>query len=93
MIEAMARGLPIVATDAGGTRDLCGPCQQRYIVDREDSAAFVRSVVALLASPGERKTIAAENLVSVRRYDSVNVALMYDAALSPLIGASKASQQ
>jgi glycosyltransferase involved in cell wall biosynthesis len=86
MIEAMAHGLPIVATDAGGTRDLCGPAQQEYVIDRDDPAAFGTAVERLLRSPGDRKRLAAENLQSVQRFGTPNVARMYDRALSPLVG-------
>lgn len=85
MIEAMARGLPIVATNAGGTLDLCGPSQQQFVVDRNDADAFGATVERLLASPGDRRKLAAENLISVQRFDTPKVARMYDQSLSNLI--------
>jgi glycosyltransferase involved in cell wall biosynthesis len=86
MIEAMSHGLPIVATDAGGTRDLCGPAQQAYVVDREDAQAFGMAVERLLASSEERRQLRQENLESVKRFSTPEVARMYDAAFSALIG-------
>jgi glycosyltransferase involved in cell wall biosynthesis len=91
MIEAMAHGLPIVATDAGGTRDLCGPMQQRYVIDRDDVAAFGRAVARLLASADDRHALSEENLRSVERFATPAVARMYDRALSALIAAPAAS--
>jgi len=87
MIEAMARGLPIVATDAGGTRDLCGPMQQRFVVDREDPIAFGEAIEKLLAASAQRRALADENLRSVQRFATPEVARMYDRALSALIAA------
>jgi glycosyltransferase involved in cell wall biosynthesis len=90
MIEAMARGLPIVATNAGGTSDLCGPAQQSYVVDREDPVTFGQAVERLLSSADDRQRLSTENLASVRRFGSPQVARMYDRALSELIGAAPA---
>jgi len=86
MLEAMAHSLPIVATDAGGTRDLCGPAQRQYVVDRHDANAFGRAVERLLSSRPERRELAGENMVTVQRYSTAKVARMYDEALAGLIG-------
>jgi glycosyltransferase involved in cell wall biosynthesis len=85
IIEAMANGLPIVATDAGGTRDLLGPAQQSYVVDREDAPAFGAALRNLLSSPGDRQRLAKENLASVRRFSTLQVARMYARVLGGLI--------
>lgn len=86
MLEAMAHGLPIVATDAGGTRDLCGPAQRNYVVDRHDPEAFGRAVEALLSSADDRRKIIRENEVTVQRFATPRVARMYDERLTELIG-------
>ena len=90
LIEAMAHGLPVVATDAGGTRDIVGPAQQAYVVDREDSDAFGRAVERLLSSDEDRRQVAAENLATVERFSTTAVARMYDRTLSALIAAEAA---
>jgi glycosyltransferase involved in cell wall biosynthesis len=87
ILEAMARGLPMVTTDAGGTRDICGPEQQAYVTDREDGERFGEAVERLLSSREDRRRIGAENLITVRRFSTPEVAKMYDRALSTLIGA------
>jgi glycosyltransferase involved in cell wall biosynthesis len=91
ILEAMARGLPIVSTDAGGTRDIVGPQQQSFVVDRDDADAFAGAVERLLLEPEERRRLADENILAVRRFSTVEVARMYDRALSGLIGAAPAS--
>jgi glycosyltransferase involved in cell wall biosynthesis len=90
MIEAMAHGLPIVATDAGGTRDICGPAQRSFVVDRTDADAFAAAVERLLSSRDERQRLSAENLTTVARFDTPAVARMYDRALGDLIAAESA---
>jgi starch synthase len=49
-IEAMACGLPVVATDTGGVRDILGEAEQRagIIVPREDPAALSNALRSLL---------------------------------------------
>jgi glycosyltransferase involved in cell wall biosynthesis len=91
LLEAMARGLPIVATDAGGTGDIFGPLQQPYIIDREDSGGFGQAVSRMLSSPEDRQRLGAENLDRVQRFSTPEVARMYDRELSKLIGAEPAS--
>lgn len=85
MIEAMAMGLPLVATDAGGSGDLVGPLQARYVVSRDDPEGFADRVADLLADPAARKALAEENLAHVRRYSTPVVAGMYDRALAELL--------
>jgi glycosyltransferase involved in cell wall biosynthesis len=90
VIEAMARGLPLVTTDAGGTADLCGPEQKSYVIARDDVEGFGRAVERLLASTDDQRRVGEENFSTVRRYDTREVARMYDRALSGLIGAAPA---
>jgi glycosyltransferase involved in cell wall biosynthesis len=85
VLEAMAHGLPIVATDAGGTRDILGPAQQQYIVDRQDGEAFGKAVSRLIHSPVDLSELASENIETVTRFSTTEVALMYDRELTPLI--------
>lgn len=91
IIEAMASGLPIVATDAGGTRDLLGAAQQPYVVDRDDAAAFGEALRTLLSSAGDRKLLASENLAMVRRFDTPQVAHMYASGLGSLISSGSSN--
>jgi glycosyltransferase involved in cell wall biosynthesis len=85
ILEAMANGLPIVATDAGGTRNLLGPAQQAFVVDRENSRAFGKALRILLASSDDRQALAKENLDEVRRFNTPQVARMYASSLERLI--------
>jgi glycosyltransferase involved in cell wall biosynthesis len=85
ILEAMARGLPIVATDAGGTRDLVGPLQDRFIIDRDNPEALAAAVVSLLARPALRESLSSENLEQVKRFSTPAVAAMYDRTLSDIL--------
>lgn len=83
ILEAMAFGLPIVATDAGGTRDIFGTLQSAYVTPRLDPNAFAMRLADLAEDPTGRAALSAENLESVKQYDTRAVAEMYGAALFP----------
>lgn len=85
MIEAMAMGLPAVATDAGGTRDIVGPLQQEWIVSRDDPQAFATKLAALAQDAELRRRMGAENVRHVQRYSTPAVAQMYDRALASML--------
>lgn len=78
ILEAMATGLAIVSTDAGGTRDLFGPLQQEFVVPRDDADGFAKCVARLIGDPLKRHQLAEENLERVQRYSTDAVARMYD---------------
>ena len=85
LLEAMARGLPIVATDAGGTRDLVGPLQDEFIIDRDHPEALAVAVVSLLGLPALRAALSSENVEQVKRFSTPAVAAMYDQTLSDIL--------
>ena len=85
LLEAMACGLPIVSTDAGGARDLFGAAQGEFIVDRADADLFATRLLQLLGDGQLRMRLAKENLERVKLYSTVSVAKMYDDRLSLII--------
>lgn len=85
IIEAMAMGLPIVTTDAGGTRDLLGPQQREFVAERDDAAAFASKLKALVADENKRLELSQENRREVLRFSTEAVARMYDEALCSVL--------
>ncbi len=85
MIEAMAMKLPIVATDAGGTRDLVGPLQSQYIVSRDDPHDFALRVLELASDSDLRRKVAEENISQAQRFATPVVSDMYNTLLSSLL--------
>jgi glycosyltransferase involved in cell wall biosynthesis len=57
IIEAMAMGLPVVATRVGGIPELVADKQTGFLVDSGDRAALADALVALLADETLRKTM------------------------------------
>lgn len=77
ILEAMATGLPIVTTDAGGVYDILGHEQQQYITRRNDVAAFGEALYEVYSSADIQTKLSAENLESVKRFSTPNVITMF----------------
>lgn len=77
LIEAMAAGLPIVTTDAGGTAQLLGVKQQKFLVDKSRPDDFVTAAVDLIRSQEYWSELGTENRAVVERFSTPAVAAMY----------------
>lgn len=81
-MEAMAAGLPLVSTDAGGTADLFGPKQKALVIPRHDAARFADVVEQVLLDPQLRTSLGVENRREMERFSTPAVARMYDRLLT-----------
>ena len=61
VLEAMASGLPVVATDVHGVRELLGPAADAQTVSYGDSEALGYKVVRLMSDPQVATIFGAEN--------------------------------
>jgi len=71
--EALRAGVPVVATDAGGTREVTGTAAD--LVPVGDAAALAAAVDALLANPGRRRRRGADALARAGELPTVVDAL------------------
>lgn len=77
LIEAMASGLPIVTTNAGGIKDILGPKQLNYMSDILDRDKFKVLLNSLLNDNEMCNNLISENLDHVKKYSTPNVAKMF----------------
>jgi 1,2-diacylglycerol 3-alpha-glucosyltransferase len=70
-MEAMAAGLPVVAVDASGTRDIVENGKQGFLVP-DDPDALADSVNRLLASPEKMKKFQRSALKKAKTFDMEN---------------------
>jgi glycosyltransferase involved in cell wall biosynthesis len=77
LLEAMAAGLPFVATDVGGVREVIPDAAQDCVVPPGDAAAAARAVVALLGDVPRREALRAAGLEHVGRYAVERVAPLF----------------
>lgn len=71
MLEAMAAGLPMIATDVGGARDVLGDSQWGVLVPPRDADAIAAAVASLLANRPACAEMAAAGAERVRKHYSV----------------------
>ena len=65
MLEAMAAGLPVLASDRSFARDVCG-ARNAHFVDTQDARATARAITALIDAPDQRAQLAARGLQRVQ---------------------------
>ncbi|MEE4243103.1 MAG: HAD-IIB family hydrolase [Desulfopila sp.] len=70
LIEASACGLPIVATQEGGPRDIVENCQNGKLVDVADNQALATAMRSLLVDPEGWDTASNNGINGVRRHYS-----------------------
>ena len=71
LLEAMATGLPVVATDAGSITEVINNGQDGVIVTQRSAIALANAIEALLRNPQRRAQLGQEAVETVHcRYDS-----------------------
>lgn len=74
LIEAMAAGLPVVASDIPGYEAVVTSGKDGILVPPGDPNALADSLVALLRDPTRRKELSLAGQLSARRYDWTRIA-------------------
>jgi glycosyltransferase involved in cell wall biosynthesis len=67
VLEAMASGLPVVATDVEGVRELLGPAAEAQVVPGGNSQAFSERIVAIASNPELAASLGQENRCRAER--------------------------
>ncbi len=83
ILEAMAAGLPVVASDVGGVRESVFPGQTGILVSPRDSDALAGAISRLLLDPVRRNTMGEAGRQLVReRFSMDSQATSIEAALA-----------
>lgn len=68
LIEAAASGLPIVATEDGGPRDIIGNCNNGFLINPLESESISESLLTLLTDRSHWRKCATNGLIGVREH-------------------------
>jgi glycosyltransferase involved in cell wall biosynthesis len=85
IVEAMACGVPVVATSSPGTREIVADGLDGLIVDRHEPAALATALARMLEEPGLRARMSVEARRSARRFALPIVAARYDAVFREVL--------
>jgi glycosyltransferase involved in cell wall biosynthesis len=64
-LEAVAAGLPIIATDVGGVHEIFGP-QSAQLIPPDDVGALIGAITAALSAPEDMRRLAESLRIRVR---------------------------
>ncbi len=70
LLEAAASGLPLVATDDGGPRDIIAACKNGVLVDPLDKDAIVEALLRVLSDRKAWRRLSASGVRNAHRYYS-----------------------
>ncbi len=93
LIEAAASGLPIVATDDGGPRDILQNCQNGILVDVSNPKEITGAIKKILIDPELWKTYSHSGITRVREHYTWKAhTKKYLAQLQPLLEKTRSSK-
>lgn len=93
LAEAMAAGLPIVASDISGYRDVARDGREALLVPPGDPAALAAAVERLLADPALAKSLGDAGTVRARDFDWESVTERIEAVYRDVAGASRPARE
>jgi len=82
IVEAMACGVPVVATSSPGTREIVTSGANGLLVDDHDPAAFAAALASLLTDAALRQKMADGARRHAEQYRTESIALVYDRVLT-----------
>ncbi|MDZ8117660.1 HAD-IIB family hydrolase [Pontiella agarivorans] len=68
LLEGAATGLPLVATDDGGPRDILANCKNGLLVDPTDSDAIAKSIKSIISDPDVWENYSKNGILNIRNH-------------------------
>jgi len=93
LLEAMAAGVPVIASDIAGYRCVLTHQQEGVLVPPQDEQAIARAAIELLQSPERRAQMSAAGRRTAAQYDWDIIARRVLAYYEELIAASNATRR
>lgn len=78
LLEAMASGIPIVATNIPGTNEIINNEINGLLVNPEDPVSMAKGIKQLLSSPEIQSKFIAESFIKVQSYSIENISHEYE---------------
>ena len=89
LLEASATGLPVVATNDGGPKDIIANCQTGFLVDPTDTKAIAEAIKKVITDSQTWETFSKNGIMNVRKhYTWDSHAGVYLEAISKLVDSS-----
>jgi glycosyltransferase involved in cell wall biosynthesis len=85
LIEAMACGVPVVATASPGTRDIVTSGTDGILVEAHTTQTVAAALKTILSSLKQRQTMSIAARESARRFDVREVVTQYDTLMGQLV--------
>jgi len=85
LVEAMACGVPVVATNSPGTQEIVTSGSDGLLVERHEPAAFAAALARVLDDGALRRGMAETARRHAERYRTESVALAYDRVLTEVL--------
>ncbi len=90
LIEAAASGLPVVATEDGGPRDITANCQNGYLIDPLDKQDIIKTLLKILSDANTWRELSRRGLQGVKQHYSWQAhTQVYVSALHALLASIK----
>ena len=89
LVEAMALGKPIIASNIGGITDLVIHEENGFLVPHADADAIARSIISLYCHPAKRKEMGGNGKRKALEYNSYSMSEMIDQLYIELLALKK----
>ena len=81
LVEAMASGLPVIATNVGGLPEIVKEGETGFLVPSQDSKQLAQRIIRLIGDNELRQTMRTNAIAQAKYYDWDNIALNLEKSL------------